>query len=117
LEIKRIVSRRGVPRAGTLWLGSTIKLNSFLLMKYFETNRSWKEIMIILKALSANVKDETCVYEFRDGRCIVLSEAENVQQGLTTELGFQEIIMLPGERFQLLQSDAVITGNEYLLKI
>lgn len=86
-------------------------------MKYFETNRSWKEIMIILKALSANVKDETCVYEFRDGRCIVLSDTENVQQGLTAELGFQEIVLSPGERFQLLQSDAVITGNEYLLKI
>jgi hypothetical protein len=86
-------------------------------MKYFETTRSWKEIMIILKALSSQVKDETCVYEFRHGRHVVLSDSARIQAGLTPELGFTEIAMSPGERFQLLQSDAVITGNEYLLKI
>jgi hypothetical protein len=73
--------------------------------------------MIILKALSTRVKDETCVYEFKDGRSIVLSDAGKVQHGLTAELGFKEIELSPGERFQLLQSDAVVTGNEYLLKI
>jgi hypothetical protein len=86
-------------------------------MAYFETYRPWKEIMLILKALSPNVKDETCVYEFKDGRSLVLSEAEKVRQGLTAELGFTEITLSAGERFLLLQSDAVITGNEYLLRI
>jgi hypothetical protein len=86
-------------------------------MAFFETYWPWKEIMLILKALSPKVKDETCVYEFKDGRSVVLTEAEHVRQGLTAELGFTAIELSAGERFQLLQSDAVITGNEFLLRI